>query len=255
MDALVRERFAALPGAAADGTLDHWLATRAGGWAGFSPAISSRGTCSRTADAFAFDTLALSAARAGIAAGADSALGCDERAFFYLPFEHSSRCSTSTPPWGCSRRCTEAAPAGRRQLTSAGWDTHDSTATDPALQPLSPSQRRARPRLDGGGARLPGARTDLRSGLSSAPVEGHQGRPRAAGVRDSRPPSGSSPRPPAPGPLRRRRTAASDWGRPARPARPAAARRRRRTARALLLEEREILGAGDRLARRTFAAP
>lgn len=42
-----------------------------------------------SAEAFATDPLALSAAREGVARGYDRTLGYDQRAFFYLPFEHS----------------------------------------------------------------------------------------------------------------------------------------------------------------------
>jgi uncharacterized protein (DUF924 family) len=124
MDALVRERFAALPGAAAAGTLDHWLATPRGrlGWilaCDQLPRHLFRGT----AQAFAFDALALAAARAGIAAGADRALGCDERAFFYLPFEHAESVLDQHTAVGLFTALHEAAPVGRRQLTS-GWLGH-----------------------------------------------------------------------------------------------------------------------------------
>ena len=42
-----------------------------------------------TADAFATDALALTAARQAVARGEDVQLALDERAFLYLPFEHS----------------------------------------------------------------------------------------------------------------------------------------------------------------------
>lgn len=41
------------------------------------------------AEAYAWDALALDAARAGITTGSDRELGWDERSFFYMPFEHS----------------------------------------------------------------------------------------------------------------------------------------------------------------------
>ena len=44
-----------------------------------------------TAAAFKWDPLALAAARSGVAAGQDRTLALDERAFFYMPFEHSER--------------------------------------------------------------------------------------------------------------------------------------------------------------------
>lgn len=42
-----------------------------------------------TAEAFAWDHLALSRAKTGIEQGIDRKLAWDERAFFYMPFEHS----------------------------------------------------------------------------------------------------------------------------------------------------------------------
>ena len=42
-----------------------------------------------TAQAYDWDPLALKAARDGVASGADRSLSWDERAFFYMPFEHS----------------------------------------------------------------------------------------------------------------------------------------------------------------------
>ena len=42
-----------------------------------------------SADAFAWDHIALEYAKRGIHAGVDRTLGLDERAFFYMPFEHS----------------------------------------------------------------------------------------------------------------------------------------------------------------------
>jgi uncharacterized protein (DUF924 family) len=124
MDERVRERFADLPAAAAAGALDHWLGTPRGrlGWilaCDQLPRHLYRGT----AEAFAFDPLALAAARAGIAAGTDRALGCDERAFFYLPFEHSESVLDQHTAVGLFTALHDGAPAGRSPLT-AGWLRH-----------------------------------------------------------------------------------------------------------------------------------
>ncbi|XOV84147.1 MAG: DUF924 family protein [bacterium] len=70
--------------------LNHWLDTPQGQLAFIVltdqlPRNIFRGT----REAFDFDPLALAVARKGIAAGSDRQLGLDERAFFYMPFEHS----------------------------------------------------------------------------------------------------------------------------------------------------------------------
>ncbi|MGK0260423.1 MAG: hypothetical protein ACI96M_003870 [Candidatus Azotimanducaceae bacterium] len=44
-----------------------------------------------TSQAYQFDNLALKTAKEGILQGSDLALHWDERAFFYMPFEHSER--------------------------------------------------------------------------------------------------------------------------------------------------------------------
>jgi uncharacterized protein (DUF924 family) len=124
VDQQVRERFADLPDAAATGALGHWLATARGRLAWILacdqlPRHIHRGT----GRAFAFDALALDAARAGIAAGVDRELGADERAFFYMPFEHSEAPLDQHTAVGLFTALHEAAPAGRRQLT-AGWLRH-----------------------------------------------------------------------------------------------------------------------------------
>jgi uncharacterized protein (DUF924 family) len=82
--------FASLVDAAADGNLKEWLSTPRGRLAyvivtdQFTRQIH-RGSL----QAYATDAFALAAAKDGVARGDDLELAGDERAFFYLPFEHS----------------------------------------------------------------------------------------------------------------------------------------------------------------------
>lgn len=124
MDERVRERFADLPGAAAAGALDAWLDSPRGRLAWIIacdqlPRHLYRGT----ARAFAYDALALAAARAGVDAGVDRALGADERAFFYLPFEHSESTVDQHTAVGLFTALRDDAPAERRELAGS-WLPH-----------------------------------------------------------------------------------------------------------------------------------
>jgi uncharacterized protein (DUF924 family) len=90
LDAEVRDRFADLWRAAAEGGLDHWID-------GPGPSLAfivvtdqfPRNMFRGTALAFSTDAMALAAARAVTAAGWDIAAPEPDRQFFYLPFEHS----------------------------------------------------------------------------------------------------------------------------------------------------------------------
>lgn len=89
-DASIRARFESLHFAAARGELTDWSGSSEGALALLLlldqfPRNLFRGS----AHAFATDPLALSLARAAIAAGHDTAAPADLRVFFYLPFEHS----------------------------------------------------------------------------------------------------------------------------------------------------------------------
>jgi len=117
MDARVRERFGRLPQAAAAGRLDQWLGSPRGRLSFILacdqlPRHIHRGT----AGAFASDALALAAARAGIAAGVDRALGFDERAFCYLPFEHSEAVLDQHTAVGLFAALRDEMPAVRRHF-------------------------------------------------------------------------------------------------------------------------------------------
>ncbi len=89
-DALIRQRFADLLAQARQGLLWHWVGEA-------RPCLAfvivtdqfPRNLFRGTPDAFATDPLALAAARRALALGFDQRVQPVERAFFYLPFEHS----------------------------------------------------------------------------------------------------------------------------------------------------------------------
>ncbi len=86
----IRKRFGSLLEDAVAQRLGDWFASPAGRLAFIVlcdqfPRNAFRGN----AKAFAFDTLALDAARRGVHLGEDRALEIDQRSFFYMPFEHS----------------------------------------------------------------------------------------------------------------------------------------------------------------------
>ena len=89
-DQAVREHFESTMQQAAGGLLTDWLASAEGRLAlvlalDQAPRVIFR----RQAEAFAYDGQALSLALAGIAAGMDRDYSLVERAFFYMPLEHS----------------------------------------------------------------------------------------------------------------------------------------------------------------------
>lgn len=90
LDGLCQESFAELWQAARDGGLDHWVEGTVATLAFLIltdqlPRNMFRGT----AEAFATDPLALSAARRAVEEGWDLGAPEPERQFFYMPFEHS----------------------------------------------------------------------------------------------------------------------------------------------------------------------
>lgn len=89
-DTLIRERFAATLEAALQGGLHEWDATPSGALARIVVLDQfTRNAFRDTPRAFAGDALALAAAQALVAAGADRTLGPWQRQFVYLPFEHA----------------------------------------------------------------------------------------------------------------------------------------------------------------------
>ena len=89
-DADIRARFEEAHHAAARGELADWAET----WEGVLALLLlldqfPRNLYRGSAHAFATDPLALSLAKAAVAAGRDAEAPADLRVFFYLPFEHS----------------------------------------------------------------------------------------------------------------------------------------------------------------------
>lgn len=90
VDAEIRERFAEVWQAAADGGLEHWVDGAAGTLAYLVLCDQmSRNMHRGKPEAFATDAQARAAARKALEAGWDMAAPEPERMFFYLPFEHS----------------------------------------------------------------------------------------------------------------------------------------------------------------------
>lgn len=89
-DRLIADQFAVVLEAARNGELSDWRDAPAGRLAFI---LLTDQFCRQihrgTAQAFAGDELALCAAREGVERGMDRGLDLDQRAFFYLPFEHS----------------------------------------------------------------------------------------------------------------------------------------------------------------------
>lgn len=89
-DARVRQAFGADVEAALTGARDHWSTTMRGRAALVLLLDQfTRNIFRGTSKAFGGDPQALAFARAGVSRGEDRLMGVEERAFFYLPFEHS----------------------------------------------------------------------------------------------------------------------------------------------------------------------
>ena len=90
VDAEIRDRFAGVVDTAASGQCDPWLTDARGRLAMIILADQfPRNMYRDTPRAFAFDSLALTWAKDGIASGVDQTLRPIERIFFYMPLEHS----------------------------------------------------------------------------------------------------------------------------------------------------------------------
>lgn len=119
-DAEIGRRFAPLIERARTGALAHWLRRPESRLAFILvcdqfPRQAYRGT----ARAFATDALARDAAADGIERGHDRELGPDQRAFFYMPFEHAESRLDQHLSVGLFATLLEASPpAYRQQATS-----------------------------------------------------------------------------------------------------------------------------------------
>ena len=117
-DRLIRDQFAATLQAACDGELDPWLDDPQGRLAFIVLTDQfSRQIHRGTAQAFASDALALSAAREGITRGMDRELELNQRSFFYMPFEHSERLVDQHTAVGLFSQLRDQTPAPYRHHT------------------------------------------------------------------------------------------------------------------------------------------
>ncbi len=89
-DATLRKRFAATHAAAAAAELYAWRTTPEGRLAEIIVLDQfSRNMFRDSAQAFAFDTIALVLAQEAVSCGADQHINIDRRAFIYMPYMHS----------------------------------------------------------------------------------------------------------------------------------------------------------------------
>ena len=117
-DAAIRTEFGDLIQQATTGQLDAWLGAPEGCLAYIVVTDQfPRNVFRGQREAFATDPLALDAARDGIRLGYDRELAWDERAFFYLPFEHSEDLIDQHTSVGLFTQLRDETPAGRRHLT------------------------------------------------------------------------------------------------------------------------------------------
>ncbi|MEQ8486661.1 MAG: DUF924 family protein [Pseudomonadales bacterium] len=119
-DAEIARRFGPLIDRARVGALDHWL--RRAEWrlayilvCDQFPRQAFRGT----AQAFATDARARDAAADGVEHGHDLALGPDQRAFFYMPFEHAESRLDQHVSVGLFTALQDAASPGYRQQAAS----------------------------------------------------------------------------------------------------------------------------------------
>jgi len=119
-DAEIREQFIGTVAAVTSGDIDGWLTQPRNRLAYILvcdqfPRHLFRGT----GEAFNFDPQALDAARSGIATGMDHELTFDERAFFYMPLEHSEVLLDQHACVGLFSLLRDRTPEGFRHLTGA----------------------------------------------------------------------------------------------------------------------------------------
>lgn len=111
-DRTMRERFGGLHDRAGGGELDSWLATPRGTLALILLLDQfTRNLYRGTASAFGNDARALALARNGIERKLDSSLHVPERAFFYMPFQHSENPADQRRSVDLFEALVEASPA------------------------------------------------------------------------------------------------------------------------------------------------
>lgn len=117
VDQEIRERFASLLDAAANGDLDAWLTHPRGRLALIILADQfSRNMYRDTPRSFAFDLFAQTWCKAGLDSGADRVLRPIERVFFNLPLEHSESLEDQQRSVALCKSLAENAPAAHREL-------------------------------------------------------------------------------------------------------------------------------------------
>ena len=119
-DEQCRRQFAQMQDRAYSGDLAAWL-TSARGTLAFILLCDQipRNIFRDDPRAFRTDPLALHAAQQGVITAADRTLGFDERAFFYLPFEHSENLLHQHTSVGLFTQLRDETPAGPRHLTGS----------------------------------------------------------------------------------------------------------------------------------------
>jgi uncharacterized protein (DUF924 family) len=117
-DVLCHSGFAALYEQAAAGELAHWQTTASGSLALILLCDQlPRNIFRNEAQAFITDPIALNTARTLVDEGLDQALAFDERAFCYLPFEHSESLLDQHTSVGLFTAMRDSTPQGQRHLT------------------------------------------------------------------------------------------------------------------------------------------
>ena len=117
VDQEIRERFASLLDAAANGDMDAWLIHPRGRLALIILADQfSRNMYRDTPRSFAFDQFAQTWCKAGLDSGADRGLRPIERVFFNLPLEHSESLEDQQRSVALCKSLAENVPAAHREL-------------------------------------------------------------------------------------------------------------------------------------------
>jgi uncharacterized protein (DUF924 family) len=117
-DEEIRAAFGGAPDDALNGAIDHWLAEPRSRLAFIIVCDQfPRNLYRGEQRAFATDALALAAAGRGIETRADLELSFDERAFFYLPFEHSESLLDQHTCVGLFSALRDGTPEGNRHHT------------------------------------------------------------------------------------------------------------------------------------------
>ena len=117
VDQKIRERFASVLDAAANGDLDDWLTHPRGRLALIILADQfSRNMYRETPRSFAFDRFAQTWCKAGLDSGADRVLRPIERVFFNLPLEHSESLEDQQRSVALGKSLAERVPDAHREL-------------------------------------------------------------------------------------------------------------------------------------------